>query len=169
MRACKFLSNAWEGLRCRVRTLWLKGCYGDAFRHGEHFRFRKDFVIHIGGGGSVKIGDNVFFNSGCSVNSLDAVSIGDGCIFGENVKIYDHNHRFNLEGVPYRESGFTTAPVSIGRDTWLCANVVVCKGVSIGEGCVVAAGAVVRRDLPANTMLATDGTTTPISRRAGRR
>lgn len=168
MSACKFLSNAWEGLRCSVRTLWLKGCYGGAFQHGEHLRFRKNFVVQIGGGASVEIGDNVFFNSGCSVNSLDAVSIGDGCIFGENVKIYDHNHRFSLEGVPYRESGFTAAPVSIGRDTWVCANTVICKGVRIGDGCVIAAGAVVRGDVPDNTMMATDGTFTPIVRRAVR-
>lgn len=50
MSVCKFLSNAWEGLRCRARTLWIKGCYGDAFQHGDHLRFRKDFVIRIGGG-----------------------------------------------------------------------------------------------------------------------
>lgn len=164
-----FLNNAWQGLRCRVRTVWLKGCYGEAFQHGERLRFRKDFVIQVGGGGSVKIGDNVFFNSGCSLNSLDAVSVGDGCIFGENVKIYDHNHRFNLEGVSYRESGFTTAPVTIGRDVWVCANTVICKGVTIGDGCVIAAGAVVRSDVPENTMLATDGTCTRIVRKAASR
>ncbi len=49
MKVCKFLSNVWEGLRCRVRTLWLKGCYGDAFSHGSHLRFRKDFVVQAGG------------------------------------------------------------------------------------------------------------------------
>lgn len=114
------------------------------------------------------IGDNVFFNNACAINSFDSVTIGDGCIFGENVKIYDHNHRFNLEGVPYRDSGFTKAPVSIGEDTWLCANVVVCKGVCIGDGCVVAAGAVIRQDVPDNTMVSTDGTFTPIVRRAAK-
>lgn len=167
MRACKFLSKGWEGLRCRVKTLWIKGCYGGAFRYGQHLRFRKDFVIRIGGG-SVVIGDNVFFNNGCSINAFDSVSVGDGCIFGENVKIYDHNHRFNLEGVPYSNSGFTVAPVTIGKNVWVCANTVVCKGVTIGDGCVIAAGAVVRSDVPANTMLATDGSRTPIVRKAVR-
>ena len=167
MRVCKFFSMAWEGLRCRVRPLWIRCCYGDAFQYGDRLRFRKDFVIRIRGG-SVMIGDNVFFNNTCSIDSFASVAIGDGCIFGENVKIYDYNHRFNLEGVPYRDSGFTTAPVTIGADTWLCANVVVCKGVHIGDGCVVAAGAVVRQDVPDNTMVSTDGTFTPIVRRAAK-
>ncbi len=116
----------------------------------------------------MQIGDNVFFNSGCSLNSLDSVTVGDGCLFGENVKVYDHNHVFFLGGVPYSESGFTTAPVTIGDNVWVCANTVICKGVNIGDGCVIAAGAVVRSDVPANTMLATDGTLTPIVRRAAR-
>ena len=168
MNLFKFISKAWEGLRCRCRSVWLKGCYRSAFSYGSHLRFRKDFVVQIGGGGSVKIGNNVFFNNGCSLNSLASITVGDGCIFGENVKVYDHNHKFFLEGVPYSESGFTSAPISIGNDVWICANTVICKGVSIGDGSVIAAGSVVRSDVPANTMLATDGALTPIVRRVAR-
>lgn len=116
-------------------------------------------------GGSVKIGNNVFFNNGCSISCYDSVVIGDDCLFGEGVKIYDHNHVFNLEGVPLPDSGFTIAPVNIGDNTWVCTNAVICKGVAIGRGCVIAAGAVVRGDVPANTMYGADGTCTPIKRR----
>lgn len=113
----------------------------------------------------MKIGDNVFFNNACSINCHVGITIGDDCLFGENVKIYDHNHRFNLDDVPCRSAGFTEAPVSIGRNVWVCANTVICKGVSIGDGCVIAAGAVVRGDVPPNTMVATDGRFTEIARR----
>lgn len=166
MTLFKFLSNVWEGFRCRSRSLWLKGCYGNAFSYGSHLRFRKDFVVQIGGGGSVSIGNNTFFNSGCSLNSLNSITVGNDCIFGENVKVYDHNHVFSLENVPYRKSGFTTGPISIGNDVWVCANVVICKGVSIGDGSVVGAGCVVRADVPANSILLSDGSFTPIVRKA---
>ena len=116
----------------------------------------------------MRIGNNVFFNSGCSLNSLDCINVGDGCIFGENVKVYDHNHVFFLKGVSYSDSGFTTSPVSIGDSVWVCANTVICKGVSIGNGAVVAAGCVVRSDVPANTMLLSDGTFSPILRKAAK-
>lgn len=119
-----------------------------------------------GGGGSVSIGDNVFFNNGCSITSYKLVSIGDNCLFGENVKIYDHNHVFNLENRPVGESGFTIAPVTIGNNVWVCANVVICKGVTIGDGSVIAAGAVVRRDVPVDSMYMSDGTCKKIERKA---
>lgn len=50
------------------------------------------FVLWTGEG--VKIGDNVFFNNGTSIAAKEKIEIGDNCIFGENVKIYDHNHVF---------------------------------------------------------------------------
>ena len=114
----------------------------------------------------MKIGDNVFFNNSCSINCHDVVTIGDDCLFGENVKIYDHNHRFNLEGVSCRESGFTQCPIQIGNNVWVCANTVICKGVCIGDGAVIAAGVVVRNNVPPNTLVAANGEYTPIVRRS---
>lgn len=114
----------------------------------------------------MSIGNNTFFNSGCSLNSLNSITVGNDCIFGENVKVYDHNHVFSLENVPYRKSGFTTGSISIGNDVWVCANVVICKGVSIGDGSVIGAGCVVRADVPANSILMSDGSFTPIVRKA---
>lgn len=114
----------------------------------------------------MSIGDDVFFNNGCSITSYESVSIGDNCLFGENVKIYDHNHVFNLENTPVGKSGFTIAPVTIGNNVWVCANVVICKGVTIGDGSVVAAGAVVRGDVPVDSMYMSDGACMKIKRRA---
>ena len=114
----------------------------------------------------MKIGNNAFFNHGCSLNSLNSITVGNGCIFGENVKVYDHNHVFSLENVPYRKSGFSTGRIAIGNDVWVCANVVICKGVTIGDGSVIGAGSVVRADVPANTILMPDGSFTSIVRKA---
>lgn len=46
--------------------------------------------------GEVRIGDDVFFNNYCSLNAIDSISIGDGTVFGENVKVYDHNHCYKI-------------------------------------------------------------------------
>ena len=102
----------------------------------------------IGSNAKVHIGNRVFFNNYCSVVSLDDIYIGDDCIFGENVKIYDHNHRFDVKDKRKAEQGFKTDAVIIKDNCWIANNVVILKGVTIGRGCNVAAGAVVNKSTP---------------------
>lgn len=73
----------------------------------------------IGKNGEVNIGNNVFFNNYCSLNAIERIIIGDGTIFGENVKVYDHNHCYQDPNVPIKEQGFTSAPVNIGKHCWI--------------------------------------------------
>lgn len=101
--------------------------------------------------GKVIIGDNVFFNNYCSVNANESITIGDGTLFGENVRIYDHNHKYKDVNVPIKEQGFTSAPVVIGKHCWIASNVTILKGVHIGDNCVIGAGCVIYKDVPANT------------------
>ena len=61
---------------------------------GKSFNFRRRFEINVVDGVTVKIGNTVFFNNGCTINAHQRVEIGGNCIFGEDVKIYDHNHIF---------------------------------------------------------------------------
>lgn len=90
--------------------------------------------------GMIRIGSDVHFNRNCSIVCRDSISVGDGCIFGPNVYIYDHDHRFDQFGVS--KSEYTHAPVDIGRNCWIGANAVILKGTSIGENCVIGAGVV---------------------------
>ena len=69
-------------------------------------------------------------------------------MFGENVKIYDHDHVFTDISVPIRDQGFAESPVVIGDDCWIGSNVVILRGSRIGRGCVIGAGAVVHGDVP---------------------
>lgn len=115
---------------------------------GKHVTFRKGFSVMIDKKGEVRIGDDVFFNNYCSLNAIDSISIGAGTIFGENVKVYDHNHCYKNSNLPIKEQGFTSAPVSIGKHCWIASNVVILKGVTIGDNCVIGAGCIVYKDVP---------------------
>lgn len=120
---------------------------------GKHVTFRKGFSVMIDKHGVVNIGNGVFFNNYCSLNANERITIGDGTIFGENVKVYDHNHCYKNPEIPIKEQGFTVAPVSIGKHCWIASNVVVLKGVTIGDNCVIGAGCIVYKDVPAGSVV----------------
>ncbi len=128
-------------------------CGGGKIKVGKRFTFRRGFSLMIDRGGEVIIGDNVFFNNYCSLNANERIVIGDGTIFGENVRVYDHNHCYRNPDVPIKEQGFSSAPVSIGKHCWLASNVVILKGVTIGDNCVIGAGCVIHKDVPENTVV----------------
>lgn len=101
--------------------------------------------------GNLTIGCRVFFNNYCSVNCHESITIGDDVLFGEGVRIYDHDHAFSAsKGVS--KNDFTTSGIKIGNNVWLCSNVIVLKGVSIGDNAVIAAGSVVSKDVPASCL-----------------
>lgn len=120
---------------------------------GEHVSLRNYIHIIIQNGGTLEIEDQVFFNNQCSINCLDHISIGENTLFGENVKLYDHNHSYerNEKGLKVSHTEFTTAPIVIGKNCWLGSNVVVLKGVQIGDNCIIGAGCVIHKDIPANS------------------
>jgi len=102
--------------------------------------------------GFIKIGHNVFFNQSCSINSLLSIEIGDNCLFGENVKIYDHNHKYKDAGL-IRNQGYTKSPVKIGANCWIGSNTTILKGVTIGNNCIIGAGAILFKSLPDNSLI----------------
>lgn len=100
----------------------------------------------------MSIGDNVFFNNYCSINAKDSITIGNDTIFGENVRIYDHNHTFSEKDILIRYQGYTVAPIIIGNNCWICSNVIILKGVTIGDNVVIGAGCVISTDIPSNSI-----------------
>jgi len=121
------------------------------FPYSSTFRERFNLVVKRG---YVQIGTKVFFNNDCSITCEGAtITIGDGTIFGEGVKIYCHNHKFKDTSRPIKEQGYTSAPVVIGKHCWIGSNVVILKGVTIGDNCVVGAGCVLYKDVMANSTL----------------
>lgn len=129
---------------------WL---WGGKLTIGKHVTFRKGFSLMIDKRGEVAVGNNVFFNNYCSLNANEQINIGDGTLFGENVKVYDHNHCYKNPDIPIKHQGFTSAPVKIGKHCWIGSNVVILKGVSIGDNCVIGAGCIVYKDVPSGTIV----------------
>lgn len=79
--------------------------------------------------------------------------IGSNSIFGENVKIYDHNHRFNMPNRLIKNSGYSYGSVSIGSNCWIGSNVILLKGAEIGNNCVIGAGCVIDSKIPSNSIV----------------
>ena len=112
----------------------------------------RDYVILNVNGGSLHIGQGVFFNNNCTINCKEEVVIGDNCLLGEGVKIYDHDHKFKGVGL-IKEQGFSKGQVMIGNNTWIGSNCIILKGVRIGDNVVIAAGTTVQEDVPSNHIL----------------
>lgn len=120
---------------------------------GQRIRFRKSFTIYMGedSAASLKIGDDCFFNKGCSISCCKDIEIGDRCLFGESVKIYDHDHKFDSNTV--YQSEFVSNRVKIGSGCWFGSNVVILKGVTIGDNVIVAAGSIITKSIPSDSLV----------------
>lgn len=113
---------------------------------GDNFNCREFVKIKITDG-IVSIGDNVFFNTSTSITARKRIEIGDNCIIGENVKIYDHNHNYKgLELI--KKQGYTYGDVKIGNNVWIGSNCTILKGVTIGDNSVIGANTVILKDVP---------------------
>lgn len=138
---------------CLFKILFYKVIYRRAFQSGFDLSFRAGFHAVVEKGGRLVIGRGVFFNNYCTVATQSSVKIGDGTLFGENVKIYDHNHCYSDPLLPIKDQGYTSAPITIGRHCWIGSNVVILKGVTIGDNCVIGAGCVVYKSIPSGTIV----------------
>ena len=145
--------KVWWHLNAIIWKLLFKIIYYNRLKLGGGVTFRKDFTLLIDGPAKVSIGDRCFFNNFCSVVAMDNIIIGNDCIFGENVKIYDHNHRFTIKGKVKAKQGYKTAPIVIKDNCWIANDVVILKGVTIGENCVIGAGCIIKEDIPPDTVV----------------
>lgn len=100
-------------------------------------------------GKNITIGKDVFINSGCHFQDQGGIEIGDGTLIGHNVVLATINH--DLSPKENRKNHY--APIKIGAHVWIGSNATVLPGVTIGDYAVVAAGAVVTRDVPAMTVV----------------
>ena len=100
-------------------------------------------------GKNIHIGKNVFINMGCKFQDQGGIFIGDGALIGHNVVLATLNHAAS----PKDRGSMIPAPIRIGKNVWVGANAVILPGVTIGDGAIVAAGAVVNRDVPENTVV----------------
>lgn len=103
------------------------------------------------GGNNIRLGRNVFINQNCTIYDLGGVDIADDVMIGPNVSLITEGHPVE----PSRRRTFVTAkPIVIERNVWIAAGAIILGGVTVGENSVVAAGSVVTRNVPPNTLFA---------------
>lgn len=100
-------------------------------------------------GHNIRLGRNVFINACCHFQDHGGVTIGDGCQIGHGVVFATLDHLLD----PARRQTTCPAPIRLGRNVWVGSNATILRGVTIGDNAVVAAGAVVTKDVPADTIV----------------
>lgn len=100
-------------------------------------------------GGSIRIARRVWLGPYVVIYGHGGVEIGESTLVSMHCTILSSNHAIPPKDTPIRHVPDTLLPTRIGRDVWIGANAVILGGVTIGDGCVVGAGAVVTRSLPA--------------------
>jgi len=101
------------------------------------------------GGGNTRVGHHVFVNQNCTFYDLGGLDIGDDVMIGPNVSLITSGHPVEPS---QRRAGVTASPIVIENNVWIAAGVTIIGGVTIGENAVIAAGSVVTRDVPPNTL-----------------
>lgn len=98
----------------------------------------------------IQIGKNVFINHACSFLDLGGITIEDDVLIGPKVNLITENHPLD----PADRGALICNPIVIKRNAWIGAAATILPGVTIGENAVIAAGAVVSKDVPDNTIVA---------------
>jgi acetyltransferase-like isoleucine patch superfamily enzyme len=99
---------------------------------------------------NITIGKNVFINSGCRFQDQGGITIGDDVLIGHNAVLATLNHGF----APDKRKNIYPAPIVIGNNVWVGSNVTILAGITIGNNAIIAAGAVVTKDVPENVVVA---------------
>jgi len=107
---------------------------------------------------SLIIKDGVFMNRYCSINCLGKIVIGSNTIFGEGVKIYDHNHRYGgiNNGLNIKRTGLKIGKVLIGSNCWIGSNVTILSNVEIGDNVVIGANLLVYKSIKSGSVIVND-------------
>ena len=117
------------------------------YRVPSSFRVFPPFYTDFGK--NITIGEDVFINACCHFQDQGGVTLGDGCLIGHNVVFATLNHDMN----PEKRAAMTPAPIVLGKRVWVGSNSTILQGVTIGDNAIIAAGAVVTKDVPANTVV----------------
>lgn len=100
-------------------------------------------------GKNITIGKNVFINSGCCFQDQGGIIIKDNCLIGHNVVLATLNHDFDSE----KRANMTAKKITIGKNVWIGSHSTILQGVTIGDNAIIAAGAVVNKDVPTNSIV----------------
>lgn len=139
----------------RIKMAWVQGfdriklkiSSSASLQMGSRNQNRGTLYLICEGQGRLELGSHIFYNMGTCITALGHVKIGDYCKFGNNLVIVDHDH--NYKG---GQDEYLIGEVTIGNRVWVGANCTILRGAKIGDDCVIAAGSVVKGEVPAGTL-----------------
>lgn len=147
---CKELCRDYNDLRPRdtgARVALLRRILGNT---GENLLIEQPFYCDYGY--NISVGENFYANFNMVILDEAPVTFGDNVFVAPNCGFYTAGHPLDASE---RNRGLEYArPISVGHNVWIGANVCVLPGVTIGDNCVIGAGSVVVKDIPANSMAA---------------
>lgn len=107
--------------------------------------------FHCDLGYNIHVGDHFYAGYNCTILDMAEVKIGHRCLIGPNVGIYTAGHSIEPKG---RYKKGYAIPIEIGNDVWIGGSCVILPGITIGKNSIVAAGSVVTKDVPSDTIVA---------------
>lgn len=99
---------------------------------------------------------NVFMNNYCSINCLGSIEIGENTLFGEGVKLYDHNHKYQYnqaQELVVERNDFKVGSIKIGKNCWIGSNVTILNNVEIGDNTIIGAHNLVYKSVEPNSVI----------------
>ncbi len=140
------------GSGCRIYGRIRFGSAGRGIEIGHRCMLGADLFFSVSRDARLVIGDGVSINTGGHLVACERIEIGEGTAIGEYVSIRDQNHRFGAGGSPVSTQGYSSAPITIGRNVWIGRGCFIGPGVDIGDGAVIGANSVVTKSIPAMTV-----------------
>lgn len=137
----------WPGFRCGRVLIEFNNTADVEIAKSAYFS--ENCCLRVRENAKLEIGKNVFLNNNCMITCRKAVTIGDNSIFGPGVVIFDHDHDYTKANF---HSKYRSDSISIGKNVWIGANVVILKGSIIEDEAVIAAGTIVRGNVSKCTM-----------------
>lgn len=137
---------------CGIKLKIGENClFGDPIniKIGKNFSCMGNDHIFANSTGKINIGDNVSLNYNVYIDASDngKISIGNDVLIASNVVIRSSNHIFINKTIPINQQGHEPGIINIGNDVWIGSNAVILPNVNIGDGVIIAAGAVVTKDI----------------------
>lgn len=143
--------------------LWMQGAKNRALWRLIPNSKENEFIVfppfYCEYGVNIKVGKGCFANYNCTFLDIAPITLEDGVWIGANVTLATPMHPFLAdERLPQEYPDGVhdleyASPIVIKKNSWICSSATICGGVTIGENCIVAAGAVVTRDVPDNTIV----------------